>query len=118
MSGDTVVFEVDGQEVALSRGGATLLAEKLRNYAAGQYGKDVADLAAVGSGPEWLEGARSAADAIEDTLTGTRSGPIPLDSGGQAANAVYAVLCLTGPVFSDATSDVAQLHAVLSRIQP
>jgi hypothetical protein len=118
MSGDTVVFEVDGVSVLLAHSSAALLAEKLRNYAAGRYDRDVADLAKLGTDPVWLEGARAAADAIEDVLTETRPGPVPLDSAGKAAGAVYAVLRLTGPVFSDATSDVAQLHAVLDRNRP
>jgi len=113
MRTDIVVFEVDGESVPLTRSSAALLAEKLRNYAGGQYERDVADLAKLGIDPVWLEGARAAADAIEDALTDARPGPVPFDSAGKAAHAVYAVLRLTGPVFSDATSDVAHLHAVL-----
>lgn len=108
-----VVFDVDGTQVILSRTSATVLGEKLHNYGAGQYQGDVADLASRGVEPSWLQGAGAAADAIEDVLTDTAAGPIPLDAHGKAADAVFAVLRLTGPVFFDAMSDVSQLHSAL-----
>jgi hypothetical protein len=46
-------------------------------------------------------------------LTDKTTAPIPLDANGKAADAIFAVLRLTGPVSFDATSDVSQLQRVL-----
>jgi hypothetical protein len=110
---DGVVFEVEAQQVDLSRDESAVVAEKLRNYAAGQYPRDVADLATLGVDRSWLEGARAAADAIEATLAEARTGAIPLDANGKAAHAVFAVLRLSGPTAFDATSGLSRLHRVL-----
>jgi hypothetical protein len=110
-----VAFDVNGTVVALSRSSATVLAEKLHNFDRGQYDSDVAELRAHGVEPGWLDGAEAAAQIIEDVLTDTRRGPIPLDPSGKASDAVFAVLSLTGPVYSDVQSDVSRLHAVLRK---
>jgi hypothetical protein len=82
-----VVFEVEGGLYLLPERQATTLAEKLRLFANGQFRDDVRRLAA---GEGWIEGARPAADLIEDTLVERRSGPISLE--GKAGDAVFQVL--------------------------
>jgi hypothetical protein len=109
-----VVFDIDEHQVMLSEGEATAVAEKLRAYAAGVYSMDVDKLAAQGTDPEWLAGARAMADAIEDVLTGTKMAPIPLDRHGRAATALLQVLRLTPITFADATTRYARLHAALT----
>jgi len=109
-----VVFEVDGTHVPFSEPEARVLTDKLRGYAAGKYPKDVAALASSGIDPSWLEGALSAADAIQDALPETREGAILLDANSKATAAIYAVLRFSGPVSSDLTSAQAQLFNALS----
>jgi hypothetical protein len=53
------------------------------------------------------------ADAIEDTLSGTRAGPIPLDPRGLGASALAQVLRHSGPASFDATSEHARLLSIL-----
>jgi hypothetical protein len=84
---EQVVFQVGGGLYPLPERQATLLAEKLRLFAKGTFPDDVRRLAA---GEGWIEGARPAADVIEDTLVERRLGPIPLE--GQTADAVLHVL--------------------------
>jgi hypothetical protein len=109
-----VAFDVDEHQVVLSEGEATVVAEKLRAYAAGVYSMEVDELARLGTNREWLAGARAMADAIEDVLTGTRMAPIPLDRHGRAASALLQVLRLTPITFADATTRYARLHAALT----
>jgi hypothetical protein len=84
---EQVVFEVGGSLYPLPERQATLLAERLRLFAQGKFPDEVHRLAA---GEGWIEGARPAADVIEDTLVERRIGPIPLE--GKAADAVFQVL--------------------------
>jgi hypothetical protein len=84
---EEVVFEVGGSLYPLTERQATLLAEKLRLFAKGEFPDDVRRLAA---GEGWIEGARPAADVIEDTLVERRIGPIPLE--GKTADAIFQVL--------------------------
>lgn len=84
-----VVFAYRDDEYVFPEDYATLLGEDLRGYAAGTF--DAGELTRLpGVAADWREGALALADAIEDTLTETRSGPIPLD--GKAAAAAEAVL--------------------------
>jgi hypothetical protein len=84
-----VVFTYDGHNYVLPEDFATLPAEDLRLYAAGKF--DTGELTRLpGVAPDWGEGALALADAIEDTLTETRTGPIPL--AGNAASTAGAVL--------------------------
>lgn len=108
-----VAFDVEGEQVDLSEPEARILSERLRGFAAGQYGGDVADLAARGTDPEWIEGARALADVIEDVLTGTHDGAIPVDPKGKAADAALAALSLSGPTSWNATSGLARLHRAI-----
>jgi hypothetical protein len=105
-----VVFNVDENSVSLSEPEARILAERLRLFAAGKFEGDVAHLAAKGTDPEWVEGARALADAIEDVLTATRTGAIPLDAKGRAADAAFAALALSPLVSTDATSGLSRLY--------
>jgi len=84
---EQVVFEVEGGLYPFTECQATLLAEKLRLFAKGKFPDDVRRLSA---GEGWIEGARPAADVIEDTLVERRVGPIPLE--GETADAVFQVL--------------------------
>ncbi len=90
-----VAFDVGERQAVLSEEEATVVAEKLRAYAAGVYSTEVDELARLGTDRDWLAGARAMADAIEDVLTGTRNAPIPLDRHGRAAIAFLQVLRLT-----------------------
>jgi hypothetical protein len=84
-----VVFQYEEHDYVFPEDYATLLGEDLRGYAAGTF--DAGELTRLpGVAADWREGALALADAIEDTLTETRSGPIPL--AGKAAAAAEAVL--------------------------
>ena len=84
-----VVLTYEGHSYVLPEDFATLLGEDLRLYAAGKF--HTSELTRLpGVAPDWGEGALALADAIEDALTGTRTGPIPL--AGKPASAAGAVL--------------------------
>jgi hypothetical protein len=108
---DQVVFEVNGETVAVGEPEARILAEKLIGFAAGNFDGDVALLEAHGHDRDWLDGACALGQAIEDVVTGTRDGQIPLDPTGKAADAAFAVYSLPGPSSWDATSGAARLRA-------
>jgi hypothetical protein len=86
-----VFFEVSGDLLTLPEGQATILAEKLRLFAAGQFRDDVRKLEELGTSRDWLAGTREAADLIEIALVDERSGPVPLVRG-DVAKAVFQVL--------------------------
>ncbi len=109
-----VVFDIDGHQAVLPEGEATVVAEKLRVYAAGVCPKDVEELARLGTHPEWLAWARAIADAIEDVLTENRHAPIPLDRQGRAANALLQVIRLTAIAFADATTGYSRFYTALT----
>lgn len=106
-----VVFDIDEHQAVLSEHEATAVAEKLRSYAAGLYPTDEL----IGADPEWLSGARAMADVIEDVLTGTREGPIPLDRHGRAAVALRHVLRLIPVTSPEGSTRYARLHAALTQ---
>ena len=91
LAGVDVTFEVSGDLLTLPEGQATILAEKLRLFAAGQLRDDVRKLEELGTSRDWIAGTREAADLIEMALVDERSGPIPLVSG-DVAEAVSQVL--------------------------
>jgi hypothetical protein len=85
-----VAFEFDGNEYLLPQG--QLLAENLRGYAVGNFPNDVQEITeSPGVAPDWLDGARTLADAIEATLTGGLTGPVRLNER-KAADAAHAAL--------------------------
>lgn len=111
----TVTFEFGGNEYVMPEAHATLFAEHLRGYAVGNFdAQEISTLSGVA--PGWLDGAIPLADAIEDTLTATRTGPIPLD--GKAADAAHGVLLTivrTGDLPDDLPGADALLTALRSR---
>jgi hypothetical protein len=111
----SVIFDVDGELVTVAEPEARIMGEKLIGFAAGNFDGDVALLEGHGHDPAWLEGARALGQAVEDILTTTRSGSIPLDPQGMAADAIYSVLSLPGPSSWDATSGAARLRDAIER---
>ena len=91
LAGVDVTFEVSDHLLTLPEGQATVLAEKLRLFAAGQFRDDVRKLEELGTSRDWLAGTREAADLIEMALVDERSGPVPLVRG-DVADAVFQVL--------------------------
>jgi hypothetical protein len=89
-----VTFEVSSDLFTLPEGQATVLAEKLRLFAAGQFRDDVRKLEELGTSRAWLAGTREAADRIEMALVDERSGPVRLVRGDRAV-AVFQVLRLS-----------------------
>jgi hypothetical protein len=89
-----VTFEVSSDLFTLPEGQATILAEKLRLFAAGQFRDDVRKLEELGTSRAWLAGTREAADRIEMALVDERSGPVRLVRGDRA-DAVFQVLRLS-----------------------
>jgi hypothetical protein len=85
-----ITFEVSGDLLTLHERQATILAEKLRLFAAGQLGDDVRKLEQLGTSRDWLAGTREAADLIEMALVDERSGPVRL-LRGDVADAVSQV---------------------------
>ena len=94
LAGVDVTFEVSGDLLTLHEGQATILAEKLRLFAAGQLRDDVRKLEELGTSRAWLGGTREAADLIETALVDERSGPVPLVRS-DVADAVFQVLRLS-----------------------
>jgi hypothetical protein len=99
-AGVDVTFEVSDHLLTLPEGQATILAEKLRLFAAGQFSDDVRKLEELGTSRAWLAGSRQAADLIEMALVDERSGPVPLVKG-DVAEAVFQVLRLS---YADASA--------------
>ena len=115
-----MTFDIDGRPGLLSQPVAELIADNLRCFAAGpshRFYRDVELLAQAGVDPTWVEGARPVADVMEDTLVGSREGPIPLDPAGKGTSALMRALSLTGPASWDATSEHARLLNTLRAAQ-
>ncbi len=89
-----VTFEVSGDLLTLPERQATILAERLRLFAAGQFRDEVRKLEELGTSRDWLAGTREAADLVEMALVDERSGPVPLVRG-DVADAVFQVLRLS-----------------------
>jgi hypothetical protein len=106
-----IAFEVSGALFTLPEGQATILAEKLRLFAAGGFRDDVRKLEQLGTSRAWLAGAREAADRIEMALVDERSGPVRLVRGDRA-DAVFQVLRL-GDVDASARAGAAGLVEAL-----
>lgn len=112
-------FEFDSNVYIMPDSAATLFAEHLRRYSAGNFFGDLSRLAeSPGVAPDWLDGARALADIIEDTHPAGRTEPIPLE--GKAADAAHAVLLTivhTGDLPDDPPGADALLTALRSRIK-
>jgi hypothetical protein len=73
-----------------------LIAENLRLFARGKFPADEQLAAKLGAKPDWTGGALALADSIEETLTDSRTGPVPIE--GLAANALFGALAtITNP---------------------
>ena len=91
LAGVDVTFEVSGDLLTLPEGQATILAEKLRLFAAGQFRDDVRKLEELGTSRAWLAGTRQAADLIEMALVDERSGPVPFGEGRRGRSGLPGV---------------------------
>jgi hypothetical protein len=109
-----VTFEVADDLLMLPEGHATILAEKLRLFAAGQFREDVRRLEELGTSRAWLAGTREAADRIELALVDERSGPVALVRG-DVADAVFQVLRLSY-VDASARAGAAELVEALQAL--
>ena len=112
-----VTFEVSSDLFTLPEGQATILAEKLRLFAAGQFRDDVRKLEELGTSRAWLEGTREAADLIELALVDERSGPVPL-ARGEVADAVFQVMRLSYVDSSDRAVAAGLTEALEALSQP
>lgn len=87
-----VSFEFCQVVYELTENQATLLAERLRNYAKGTFPAAVKRVADLSGNPNWTEGALAVADFTEELLVGNITGPLPLE--GKSAEAAYWTLWL------------------------
>jgi len=112
-----ITFEVSGDLLTLHEGQATILAEKLRLFAAGQLRDDVRKLEELGTSRDWLAGTREAADLIEMALVDERSGPVRL-LRGDVPNAVSQVLPLSYVDASDREGAAGLVEALEALAEP
>jgi hypothetical protein len=117
VDGVDVTFEVSGDLLALPEGQTTILAEKLRLFAAGQFRHEVRKLEKLGTSRAWLAGTREAADLIEMALVDERSGPVRL-VGGDVADAVFQVMRLSYPDSSDRAGAAGLAEALETLSEP
>jgi hypothetical protein len=108
-----VSFEYRELVYELTDDQATLLAERLRNYAKGTFPAAVKRVADLSGNPSWTDGALAVADFTEEVLVGNLSGPLPLD--GKSAEASYWTLRLMrGLGRSTKKADAAGLRDALA----
>jgi hypothetical protein len=112
-----VTFEVSGDLLTLREGQATILAEKLRLFAAGRFRDDVRKLEQLGTSRSWLAGTREAADLIEMALVDERSGPARL-LRGNVADAVSQVLGLSHVDAADREGAAGLAEALAALAEP
>jgi hypothetical protein len=112
-----VAFDLSGAFYTLPDRQATLLAERLRNYARGAYPEEVKWASELSGNGGWTEGALAAADFIEEALVGNLTDPLPLE--GKAAEATFWALRLL-PEMGDAaeSADTAALREALGVMVP
>lgn len=112
-----VAFELSGAIYNLSATQATVLAERLRNYAKGAYPEEVKWACELSGNDAWIAGALAAADFIEEALVGNIAHPLPLE--GKAAEAVFWTLRLL-PDLGDGgeTADAVALRDALGAMVP
>lgn len=110
-----VRFEFDEVVYVLTEPQATVLAERLRNYAKGTFPADVERICKLSGNPNWTDGALAVADFTEEVLVGNLSGPLPL--AGKSAEATFWALRLmvdlgksTDPMDAAALRDVLSLQ--------
>ena len=117
LAGVDVTFEVASDLFTLPEGEATILAEKLRLFAAGRFRDDVRKLEEFGTSRAWLAGAREAADRIEMALVDEHSGPVRL-LRGDVADAVSQVLPLSDVDASDREGAAGLVEALEALAEP
>lgn len=117
LDGVDVTFEVSGDLLALPEGQTTILAEKLRLFAAGQFPHEVRKLEKLGTSRAWLAGTREAADLIEMALVDERSGPVRLVRG-DVADAVFQVMRLSYADSSDRAGAAGLAEALEALSEP
>jgi hypothetical protein len=108
-----VSFEFRELMYELTDNQATLLAERLRNYAKGTFPAAVKRVADLSGNPNWTDGALAVADFTEEVLVGNLEGPLPLD--GKSAEATYwALRLMQGLGRSAGRADAAALRDALA----
>jgi hypothetical protein len=108
-----VSFEFRELIYELTDNQATLLAERLRNYAKGTFPAAVKRVADLSGNPNWTDGALAVADFTEEVLVGNLEGPLPLD--GKSAEATYwALRLIQGLGRSAGRADAAALRDALA----
>jgi hypothetical protein len=108
-----VTFEFSENVYALTDGQATVLAERLRNYAKGTLKADVKRVCELSGNPNWTDGALAVADFTEEVLVGNLAGPLPLsDKSAEATFWALRLMVDLGP--SSEPTDGAALRDVLS----
>jgi hypothetical protein len=108
-----VSFEFSEIVYTLKEAEATVLAERLRNYAKGTLAQDVERISELSGNPNWTDGALAVADFTEEVLVGNISGPLPL-SGKSAEATCWALRLMVDLGRSVASNDAAALRDVLS----
>jgi hypothetical protein len=110
-----VTFEFSENVYGLTEAQATVLAERLRNYAKGTLQADVKRICELSGNPNWTDGALAVADFTEEVLVGNLEGPLPLSD--KSAEATFWALRLmvdlgasTEPADAAALRDVLSLH--------
>ncbi|HUE28623.1 MAG TPA: hypothetical protein VMP89_17750 [Solirubrobacteraceae bacterium] len=108
-----VSFEFCESVYELTDKQATLLAERLRNYAKGTFPAAVKRVVDLSGNPNWTDGALAVADFTEELLVGNLAGPLPLD--GKSAEATYwALRLMQGLGRASQRTDAASLRDALA----
>jgi hypothetical protein len=108
-----VRFEFSECVYELSDDHATLLAERLRNYAKGTFAADVKRATTLSGNPNWTDGALAVADFTEEVLVGNLAGPLPLE-GKSAEATCWALHLMQGLDGSSDPTDAAALRDALA----
>ncbi len=108
-----VLFEFCELIYELTDDQATLLAERLRNYAKGTFPAAVKRVADLSGNPNWADGALAVADFTEELLVGNLAGPLPLD-GKSAEATCWALRLMQGLGRSVERTDAAALRDALA----
>jgi hypothetical protein len=108
-----VTFEFSECVYELTDDQATLLAERLRNYAKGAFASDLKRAAKLSGNPNWTDGALAVADFTEELLVGNLAGPLPLD-GKSAEATCWALHLMQGLAGSSGPTDAAALRDALA----
>lgn len=108
-----VRFEFSECVYELTDDQATLLAERLRNYAKGTFASDLKRAATLSGNPNWSDGALAVADFTEELLVGNLAGPLPLE-GKSAEATCWALHLMQGLAESSEPTDAAALRDALA----